>query len=168
MATASTREDLLFVAEQLAAKARARVDPADSAGENAAVPLVHAARSALDAAALVDVEPGPVAAAFERLVDELAAHGVDTTLPGSQSSPAVMIDATVGIVAFALQERAIGAAVQHGYAVLRGLVEGLERDFAAADTHIAARTAARLHAGLEEAEQAIRAARGQDSEETRT
>jgi hypothetical protein len=32
MATASTREDLLFVAEQLAAKARARVDPSAGPG----------------------------------------------------------------------------------------------------------------------------------------
>jgi hypothetical protein len=158
MATASTREDLLFVAEQLAAKARARVDPSDPAGENAAVPLVHAARAALDAAALVDVEPGPVMAAIERFY-ETAFPDENIVMPGDV---VYELGQAAGLVAHYRREAAIGAAVQHGYLRLRELAESLERDFAAADTHIAARTAARLHAGLEEAEHAIRAARGQE------
>lgn len=153
------RADLLHVAEALATRARSHVamSPAPDRAIEEAARCAQGAKAALEAAALVDAEPAPIVAALERLTVRLGLVDVDAIL--NVSGPAEAIEATADVLEHMQREVAIGAAVQHGYIALRELAQGLERDFSASETDTAQRIAARIHQGLEVAEQAIEAAK---------
>jgi hypothetical protein len=121
--------------------------------------LAHGAQAALQAASLVDIEPAPIIAALEELTTKLGLADVDAVL--NLNGPAEAIQATSDLLEHYIREVRVAAAVQHGYIALRDLVHGLERDFSQADTPVAKRIAARIHTGLEDAENAIQAARTQ-------
>jgi hypothetical protein len=159
------RADLRHVAEGLAASARAAVDVASDTQDDtqahqtclAASQYAEGARAALEAAALVDVDPAPIIAGIEALTTRLGLAGLDQVLIAE--GPGEALQATADMIEHYQREVAVGAAVQHGYIALRALLEGLERDFNAGGSEISLRIAARIHAGLEDAENAIKEAK---------
>lgn len=152
------REDLLAVGAALAGTARGAADDGKPISYEATriASLAHGARAALEAAALVDADPAPIIAATERLHAKLEALGEQAGLDvAAQFGAAEAIDAVCDVVEHLVREVRTGAAVAHGYRDLRDVLERLERDFTAAETETATRIAARIHAGLEQAEESI-------------
>jgi hypothetical protein len=155
------RQDLLATADALAAAALEAVQPrraaSDGIGEvpgdfHEAGMRAHAARAALHAATLVDAEPAPIIAALELLAVRLQSSHVDAAL---DLGPAEAIEVAGDLVEHYQREVAIGAAVQHGYIALQALLENLHRDFTAADSETARRTAVRIRTGLDTAAEAV-------------
>lgn len=160
------RDDLMAVGAELAARARAQADSgAPIAYETVRMAgLAEGARAALQAAALVDAEPAPIIAATERLhakLEELGTHaGLDVA---ASFGAAEAIDAVTDVVEVLTREIRAGAAVVRGYGRLHQLAQDLQRDFTAAKSETATRIAARIATGLEEADDLIRKARGQET-----
>jgi hypothetical protein len=152
------RADLQRVAEALAASARSAADDGKPITYESVriAGLAEGARAALQAAALVDADPAPIIAALERLERRVQVGALEALEMGG---PEEMIDAATDMLEHLQREVAVGAAVQHGYVALRELMAGLLRDFAAADTETAQRIAARIQAGLDDAYDAIEAAK---------
>lgn len=153
------RADLLHVAQALAAEARSTIDDEHGNGRGArrATQLAHGAREALEAAALVDADPAPLVKALERFGERLDALYVNDWL--RPDDPTEALDDVASFVEDWQREVQVGVAVQHGYLALRELLEGLLRDFDAADTDTARRIATRIHTGLDSASEAIEAAK---------
>jgi hypothetical protein len=152
------REDLLAAAGALAERASAAaLSGRPITYESIRIAhLVEGSRAALEAAGLVDADPAPIIAATERLHERLEALGAAAGLDvAAQFGAAEAIDAVTDVVEHLTREIRTGAAVATGYRGLRDLLEGLERDFSAAETETASRIAARIHTGLEEAEESI-------------
>jgi len=158
----SAREDLLKVAEALADRASGMVGVNAPGQHTEAAELARGAKAALEAAALVDLEPAPIIAALERLGTHIQDAGtVEAILAVGGTADA--IDHVAEQLVHYQREIEIGAAVQHGYIRLRDLAATLLRDFASADTDTARRIAARIETALDEAEEAIENAKGDGS-----
>jgi hypothetical protein len=156
------RADLLHVADALAKEARALAGDCghdNGRGVRRAAQMAHGAKAALEAAALVDVDPAPVIAALERFVERVGQDAAAVQGDLYMSEPAVAIDRATELVEHYRREVRVGAAVQHGYLALRDLLGGLLRDFSAAETETARRIAARINTGLESAAEAIEQAK---------
>lgn len=145
------REDLLVVAEQLATFARGQAENGNQYAH--AAHLAHGAKAALEAAALVDVEPAPIIAALERLAEQM--EGPELAAALELHGPVAAIDQVAEAMRAWQTRVAEVEATAAGYERLRVLAYGLERDFSAGEGETAQRIAARIHIGLEEAEQAI-------------
>jgi len=150
----AAREDLRVVAGELAARARVLVE--DSQSERAAS-LVHAAKSALEAAALVDAEPAPILAAADRLIKTLDRIGYDgaEVEAAARFGAAEAVDAVAGMVEGLWRSAQRGEAYARAYDVLRDLCGRLHEDFAGAGSTVADRFAARIATAVQEAEQRI-------------
>jgi hypothetical protein len=158
----SARDDLLVAASVIASRARSFAEngtPVADGDVREAATLVHGAKAALEAAALVDAEPAPIIAAALRLSDRLTELGVEADIEvAAQLGAAEAIDAVTDLVGgmVAVARRASGA--QGAYRRLETLCERLEAEFSEAGTETAKRIAGRLHTALEDAQQAVQAA----------
>lgn len=165
----SARTDLVATADGLAARAREAlaVEPARP-GEPHLVggdpvkagALAAAAKTALEAAALAEIDPAPIIAALERLEHRVQIGTFETL---EIEGVAGAVDAAALALEHYMREVTVGVAVQHGYVQLRSLLQDLARDFDAAASHTSIRIAARIHTGLEDAENAIANAKREEA-----
>jgi hypothetical protein len=154
-----TRDDLLAVAADQAANARAHKADAASAHAYAA-----AAKVALEAAALAeDMPPGEIAKALDDIQELLAEAGVlDEAL---ELGPAEFLKRTFRAL-LAWRKQALMA---QGYVVayegVSALLDGLERDFTTGGTETSLRIAARIRAALDDATATLKESGVIDGEE---
>jgi len=145
----ATRADLLAAAERSAAAAIA-----DGADWQVRESEIRNAKTALEAAALVqNIGPGEIEVALGKIQAELEGAGV--LAESMELEPAEFLKRTLAAVVHWRNQVEVGRGIAFGYGALRTLLELLERDFTAADTETSRRIAARIHRGLEEADQKI-------------
>jgi hypothetical protein len=145
----STRTDLLTAAEQAAAAAIA-----EDANYKVRGSETLNAKTALEAAALAqDIGPGEFAEALGLIQEQLEEAGV--LAESMEMEPADFLRRTLAAVVHWRREAIVAEQVTLAYGALRGLVEGLERDFIAGDSETSRRIAARIRATLDDVDQTI-------------
>lgn len=146
------RADLLAAAAGLAENARS----AAASGEHTApdftraAQMATAAKTALEAAALAEnTGSGQIDEALSHIQDLLEEAGV--LAESMELSTAEFLDRTFRALLAWRGEALSAQGYEVGYDMLRDLVEGLERDWVAADSDVSRRLAGRARARLDEA-----------------
>jgi hypothetical protein len=148
---AELKAQLLRLAEEATGKALDAPQGPKASGDWALTAL-----RALEAAEKVESATSPAAIdkALENLNQELVDAGLMAEFLSAESAEAMLRSMLVGVRKLR-GELTIAQTVESGYGRLRELLEGLLRDFSQAETETAARIAARIDAGLTDAEAAI-------------